>query len=67
MSDEDKGPKGMTNDYWEELDLLAISTIRLHLARNIYLTVLDYYLAKMLWKKYVVPMIKISHGINSIR
>ena len=36
----------MTNDDWEELDLLAISTIRLYLAYNIYFTVLDYYLAK---------------------
>ena len=42
MSDEDKGPKGMTNDYWEVLDLLAISTIRLHLANNIYFMVLDF-------------------------
>ena len=33
--------EGVTNEDWEELDLLAMSTIRLHLADNMYFTVLD--------------------------
>ena len=38
----------MTKDDWEELDLLAMSTIRLHLADNVYFTVLDCDSAEML-------------------
>ena len=41
LSGEAKRPKGMTNDDWEELNPLAMSTIRLHLANNVYFTVLD--------------------------
>ena len=41
LSGEAKRPKGMTNDDWEELDLLEMSTIRLHLVENVYFTVLD--------------------------
>ena len=41
LSGEAKRPKGMNNDRWEELDLLAMFTIRLHLANNVYFTVLN--------------------------
>ena len=42
LGGEAKRPKGMSNDNWEELDLLAMSTIRLHLTNNVYFMVLDY-------------------------
>ena len=42
LSGEAKTPEGMTNDDWEELDLLAMSTIRLHLTDNVYFILLDY-------------------------
>ena len=41
----------MINDDWEELDLLAMSTIRLHLTDNVYFTVLDCDAGKKLWTK----------------
>ena len=44
-------PQGMSNDDWEELDLLAMSTIRLHLADNVYFMVLDCDSAEKLWTK----------------
>jgi hypothetical protein len=36
-----KKPVDMDDDNWEELDALTMSTIRLHLANNVYFTVLD--------------------------
>ena len=51
LGGEAKRPEGMTKDDWEELDLLAMSTIRLHLADNVYFTVLDCDSAEMLWTK----------------
>ena len=51
LSGEAKRPEGMTKDDWEELDLLAMSTIRLHLADNVYFTVLDCDSAEILWTK----------------
>ena len=41
----------MTNDDWEEFDLLAMSTIRLHLIDNVCFTVLDCDSAEKLWTK----------------
>ena len=51
LGGEAKRPEGMTKDDWEELNLLAMSTIRLHLADNVYFTVLDCDSAEMLWTK----------------
>ena len=41
MSGGTKTHQGMTNDGWEELYLLAMSNIRLHLKNKTYLIVLD--------------------------
>ena len=51
LGGEVKRLEGMTKDDWEELDLLAMSTIRLHLAENVYFTVLDCDSTEMLWTK----------------
>ena len=51
LGGEGKRPEGMSKDDWEEPDLLAMSTIRLHLADNVYFTVLDCDSSEMLWTK----------------
>ena len=45
------GDHGHGKDDWEELDLLAISTIRLPLADSVYFTVLNCDSAEKLWTK----------------
>ena len=51
LSGEAKRPEGIINDEWEELDLLVMSTIRLHLADNVQFTGLDCDSAEKLWTK----------------
>ena len=51
LSGEAKTFQGMTNDGWEVLDLLAMSTITLWLADNVYYIILDCDLAEKLWNK----------------
>ena len=46
-----KKPKSMADENWEELELLAMPFIRLHLADNLYFTVLDCDSAESIWKK----------------
>ena len=51
LSGETKRHEGMTNDDWEEFDLLAMSTIILHLAYNAYFTSLGLWLNRKLLTK----------------
>ena len=51
LGGEAKRPQGMTKDYWEDLNLLAMSTIRLHLANNVYFTISDCDSTEKLWTK----------------
>ena len=52
LSGEAKRPEGMINDDWEELNLLTMSTVRLHLANNVYkFVILDFDPPKKLWTK----------------
>ena len=43
LSGEAKRPEGMINDDGEELNLLAMSTIKLHLVHYVYSTILDFF------------------------
>ena len=41
LGGEEKRPDDTDDDDWKELDAMTMSTIRLHLADNVYFTVLD--------------------------
>ena len=47
LSGEAKRPEGMINDDGEELNLLAMSTIKLHLVHYVYSTILDFFFPKI--------------------